>query len=517
MLDGVDISGWDEGIDVVSLTADFVIVKATEGVQGTIYNPTYRQMADDTIRSGKLLGFYHYANGGNPIDEADSFWSAVKDYGGRAVLALDWEGQGNRTFKTGADVKWCKRFLDRLAEVSGAIPFLYTSKGICNLYDWSEVAKSYPLWGAEYAYELGTHTYLGYLEEPWQSSLPWGAWGERADIFQYGEVLPVPSSGGSLKALDADKAYANKDIWQRWCGVSIKKLIDPAEEAAEIHAYMCEDPRFGYSKSPRYGGDYGETATFRSKAGYEYRIPCGSYDCSSSTITAWRLALSRTAHAHDLDDATYTGDMRNVFVNSGLFTAKYSPAKRGDLYLAEGKHVAMCQDGSTDNDILSEFNRNENHSDTGGKAGDQDGGESVIRPYYDDGWNTVLHYVGGFLEDVTDAGTEEKEKTLLPIGFVKLDGDQTEHFYDGHALHALKNPDEKKAIIELYEGFGMEVSSKAIEIGTKEAPMGARLVDALSRGPQFATRELFEKHPTNDTRFKALEAKVDTIIKKLGE
>jgi hypothetical protein len=81
--------------------------------------------------------------------------------------------------------------------------------------------------------------------------------------------------------------------------------------------------------------------------------------------------------------------MKRVFVNSGLFYAEYSPAKRGDIYLAEEKHTAMCQDGGNDGvfgyDALSEFNRNENHGATNGRPGDQDGHESVIRAYYDDG------------------------------------------------------------------------------------------------------------------------------------
>lgn len=90
--------------------------------------------------------------------------------------------------------------------------------------------------------------------------------------------------------------------------------------------------------------------------------------------------------------------MRRVFLESGLFTASLMPAKRGDLYLAEGKHVAMCQDGGSDGvlgyDALSEFNVNELGTATGGKPGDQTGRESVVRGYYDDGWNTVLHYNG---------------------------------------------------------------------------------------------------------------------------
>ena len=40
--------------------------------------------------------------------------------------------------------------------------------------------------------------------------------------------------------------------------------------------------------------------------------------------------------------------MRDVFVGSGLFDASLTAAKRGDLYLAEEKHTAMCQDGGND-------------------------------------------------------------------------------------------------------------------------------------------------------------------------
>lgn len=520
MLDGIDISGWDLGIDTSKVTADFVIVKATEGVLGTVYNPSYRKMADGARSSGKLIGFYHYSNGGDPIAEANCFCDAVRDYAGDAVMALDWEGQGNRAFDSGADVNWCKRFLDRVREQFGGHPLLYTSKGICNAYDWSSVSNMYPMWGAEYAYT--DYVYQGYQHDPWQSSAKWGTWGN-ADIHQYGFVRPYPNDGGAPKALDADLMYGDESTWRDWSGGKMaRKTVNPAEEACEIHYFMCMDPRFGYSQSPRWGGDYGEDATFTSKSGHTYTIPCGSYDCSSSVITAYRLALSNTKYARCLDDATYTGDMEQVFVASGLFQARLTPAKRGDIYLAAEKHTALCQDGGNDGvmgyDCLSEFNRNEFHAATGGRPGDQDNGESVVRAYYEDGWNTVLHYTGGLLEDVNaEYETEEGESQML-LCFVTFDGDQTEHFFDGQSFHALRFADEKKAVIDFYQkAFGITIQPKPVEFGSKDAPFGARLIDALSRGPQFKTRELFEKHPTNDSRFKAVEAKIDELAAKIDQ
>lgn len=184
----------------------------------------------------------------------------------------------------------------------------------------------------------------------------------------------------------------NERLGQNTTRVSI------ADVAARIHYDMVTDERNGYSQSPnRWGGDYGGTKAL-TVCGRQYTYKLGSYDCSSSVITAWRLAIKGTPYEGKLDAATYTGDMRRVFLESGLFTASLTPAKRGDLYLAEGKHVAMCQDGGSDGvlgyDALSEFNMNEMGTATGGRPGDQTGRESVVRGYYDDGWGTVLHYNG---------------------------------------------------------------------------------------------------------------------------
>ena len=299
----------------------------------------------------------------------------------------------------------------------------------------------------------------------WRTS--WPTWAKGYDLWQEGSIdfdgNKYHDNWNVDQAGHIDLDWASDAFVARIEGGSVaRKAINPAEEAAEIHAFMCEDPRFGYSQSPRWGGDYngGEVATFVSKAGYEYKIPCGSYDCSSSTITAWRLALSRTRFACVLDSATYTGDMKKPFVLSGLFTASYTPAHRGDLYLAEGKHVAMCQDGGSDGfygyDCLSEFNRNEYHAATGGQAGDQDGGESVIRGYYDDGWNTILHYVGGPLEDITatddDEDEEEGEASMMLIEVKEYNAI---YLWDGSpdTVPYHLNGEEKKAVEDVYKTF----------------------------------------------------------------
>lgn len=208
-LHGVDISGWNKGISVPAVDADFVIIKATEGVQGTIYNTSYQTWANQALASGKLLGFYHYANGGDPEAEATSFYYAIKDYKGRAIACLDWEGQDNARFGSGEDVTWCKRFLDRLKSLYGGTPFIYMSKSHTQVYNWSSVAHTYPLWGAQYP---DYNAIYGYQSDPWQSSSYWGAWGSQPQIFQYTSTGVLTNNGG-IKYFDFNLFYGTRADW----------------------------------------------------------------------------------------------------------------------------------------------------------------------------------------------------------------------------------------------------------------------------------------------------------------
>lgn len=165
--------------------------------------------------------------------------------------------------------------------------------------------------------------------------------------------------------------------------------------AADIHKRMCDDQRFGYSWAERYGATP-ETWTVDGKV---VRINVGDYDCSSSTITAWKLALKAFGYGDILSGATYTGNMRSVFTRTGLFQWRtdLANAQRGDLYLNEANHVAMCQGGGR----LSEFSS----SETGGiygRRGDQTGWESHVCGYYSYPWNGYLHYIGTKKEDETE-------------------------------------------------------------------------------------------------------------------
>ncbi|MEG2533548.1 MAG: SH3 domain-containing protein [Gordonibacter sp.] len=194
-----------------------------------------------------------------------------------------------------------------------------------------------------------------------------------------------------------------------------------ANIAATIHAHLCEHWFHGYTQGDGRWGD-GEGVCLVEAEGKSYAIEQGDRDCSSSVIDAWIAALVGTSREGALDAATYTGNMRSVFVGSGLF--RWRPmgdgyiAQRGDIYLNEVNHTAMCQSAVPDK--LSEFLINENGGIVGGQVGDQTGRESLIRDYYDFPWDGILEYIGG---DLSAGNPQPPESSAVTGGIYRVEAD----------------------------------------------------------------------------------------------
>lgn len=97
--------------------------------------------------------------------------------------------------------------------------------------------------------------------------------------------------------------------------------------------------------------------------------------------------------------------MRQGFLATGKFevwdTAS-TTAQRGDIYLNDADHTAMCVDdgtGAYGYDALAEFSMNELGGIIGGQVGDQTGNESSIHAYYDFPWDCTLHCTDRELAD----------------------------------------------------------------------------------------------------------------------
>jgi len=410
-LNGIDVSSWQAGIDLSKMpTTQFAVVKATGGT--SYVNPEMAAQAGSAVGAGKLLGYYHFAAergcSGTAKAEAEHFVNRVKPYVGRATLWLDWEADALRL-----GPKWAKAWLDRVHAKTGVKPGIYMSKSVCNAYDWSSVKKAgYPLWCAQYPdYEP-----TGYRADPWTDSTPFGAWG-KSEMYQYTSTGRVAGYAGNLdlnlyrgtKAAWAaraaiggavDKAAANVASAVSGASSAAKQVaVNCAEVAAKIHQRMCDDDGFGYSWEERYGTSTDKVTWVIE--GRKYTLNRGDYDCSSSVITAWKMALQGTKYEGKLDGAVTTRDMRSVFKASGLFevwdTAK-TYAVRGDVYLNDQNHTAICQDGGTGDgpygkDMLSEFCWGDKGA-YGNKRGDQSGFEAYVHEYYDYPWSCTLHYNG---------------------------------------------------------------------------------------------------------------------------
>lgn len=166
--------------------------------------------------------------------------------------------------------------------------------------------------------------------------------------------------------------------------------ISRANVAAQIMEHLCNCAEHGYSQPGRHGTS--GHCNVSTDAGV-VKVTKGDRDCSSAVCEAWELALAGTAYDGLITRYNWTGGMREMFVGSGLFSWKSMSldAKRGDIYLDESTHTAMCirNDGTVD--LLGEFSI----SETGGidgEPGDQTGRESWIHDYYSGHWDGVLHY-----------------------------------------------------------------------------------------------------------------------------
>lgn len=212
---GIDISRYQTGIDLAKVPCDFVIVKAT---QGTNYiSPAFAIQIKQAESLGKLIGVYHYAGGGGAIPEANHFLEVVKDYIGKAILFLDWEGKDNPNF---GNPEYAKAFLAYVEQQTGITPFIYMSKSVCRQYSWDS---SYPLWCAQYK---KAQVPSGYQADPWTDDKGYGAWKSCA-IFQYSSVGQLP---GYNKELDLDLSYISAEEWEGYA----KGNIDTTPKAEPL-------------------------------------------------------------------------------------------------------------------------------------------------------------------------------------------------------------------------------------------------------------------------------------------
>lgn len=243
-MNGIDISAWqgDAGIDLSKIAFDFCIVKATEGTD--YKNRFLASHCDKILQMKKLLGLYHYANGGDVRKEADAFLAYAKKYIGKAVLVLDWEAKNNPLFGN-ADLEWCLKWCSYVKSKTGVKPLIYVQKSAMEA-----VKKAgYGLWVAQYP----DYEQTGYQERPWNE----GAY--NCIIRQYTSVGRLAGYAGDL---DLNKAYISAASWNKQAGkIKTTSTSTTAKKSVTTLAKEVLAGKWG-------NGDNRKTKL--TKAGYDY-------------------------------------------------------------------------------------------------------------------------------------------------------------------------------------------------------------------------------------------------------
>jgi cell wall-associated NlpC family hydrolase len=120
----------------------------------------------------------------------------------------------------------------------------------------------------------------------------------------------------------------------------------------------------------------------------------GETDCSALVIlTCEQAGLLPRNNIRKGIGATYTGNMRVNFKARGwqvLPNLHLSQLRPGDVLLNENDHTAMY----VGNGQVAQASIDEHEHAMGGKSGDQNKRETLVRPYYNFPWNWVLRFHG---------------------------------------------------------------------------------------------------------------------------
>ncbi len=213
------------------------------------------------------------------------------------------------------------------------------------------------------------------------------------------------------------------------------------EKAVAWALSVADSPANGYDQTNRWGPDY---------------------DCSSFVISAFSQAGLPVREK----GATYTGNMRPAFLAAGFRDVTGSVQKatgtglqRGDVLLNIAYHTALHIGSGR----LVQAAGNEKGGITGGKPGDQTGGEIGTAAYYDYPWDCILRYTGDDAGTEPDPGgtyTVQAGDTLSGIA-LRLLGD-AQRYKELAALNKLADPSK------IYPGQVLTLPGGGTETGKGE-------------------------------------------------
>ena len=198
-LNGIDVSNWQNGINLAAVPADFVICKATQG--NSYVSPDCVRQVEQAAAAGKLVGTYHYISGSGAVAEADFYLNNIKNWIGKYMMCLDWESSQNSQW---GNESYLKQVAQRIIERTGIPPVIYVQQSRLSAVKAIADELNCGLWVAQYANMDQT----GYQATPWNE----GAY--TCAIRQYSSAGRLSGYSGNL---DLNKFYGDRNAWLKYC------------------------------------------------------------------------------------------------------------------------------------------------------------------------------------------------------------------------------------------------------------------------------------------------------------
>lgn len=273
-MNGIDISMWQRDINLSAVKADFVIVKATEGI-GYV-DKTCDKFFQKALSLGKKIGFYHFARptkNNDPVREADFFYENCKGYFGKAIPILDWEAENKQ------NVAYAKAWLDRVYQRSGVKPVIYMSESVANAYNWSSVANAdYGLWVAKYRDNNPDYNY----NMANAGSRPRVKWWKFYCMWQWTSTGRLSGYNGNL---DCNVFYGDQSTWDAYVGKSTSAAKPQPKPTRKTTDQLADEVIAGQWGN---GSDRKKRLT---DAGY-------NYDAVQKVVNQKMAAKKQTAHVY---------------------------------------------------------------------------------------------------------------------------------------------------------------------------------------------------------------------------
>ncbi|MFR3275196.1 MAG: GH25 family lysozyme [Collinsella phocaeensis] len=269
-MNGIDISNWQNGINLDAVPYDFIIAKATQGK--TYVSPDCARQVEQARARGKLFGVYHYIDGSGAIGEADFFIDNIKNWVGEGMPCLDWESNQNSAW---GNEDYLRQVAQRVIDRTGIPPVIYVQQSRMAQVKPIADALNCALWIAQYANMNAT----GYQDAPWNE----GAYS--CAIRQYSSCGRLSGYSGNL---DLNKAYMDAAAWKKYANPSggasapspapsKPSASAPSGSTLDLVYHIVTNDINGDARRDYCGSRYDEVQGFIND----------THDASASTLAKW--------------------------------------------------------------------------------------------------------------------------------------------------------------------------------------------------------------------------------------